>query len=107
MSASKRLKALSRFRTDTPRLDGIPRNAVTTCSFYEVVSINGEDIAFPNMKCGASASLDGPELTLKDMANCDVCGMGALINGTFNRFAEIIFDYGDGKLVVKQVNKLI
>jgi hypothetical protein len=80
---------------------------MTTCSLYEVVSINGEDIAFPNMKCGASASLDGPELTLKGIANCDVCGMGASIDGMFTRFAEIAFAYGEGTPKVKRVYKLL
>jgi len=80
---------------------------MTTCSLYEVVSINGKNIAFPNMKCGASASLDGPELTLRGMANCDVCGMGASIGGTFIRFAEIVFAYDEGTPKVKQVYKLL
>ena len=80
---------------------------MTTCSLYEVISINGEDIAFPNIKCGASASLDGPELTLQGMANCDVCGMGASIDGTYIRFAEIVFAYAEGTPKVKQVYKLL
>ena len=79
---------------------------MTTCSLYEVVSINGEDIAFPNMKRGASASLDGPALTIRGVNNCNVCGMGASIGGTFIRFAEIVFDYADGKPNIKQVYKL-
>ncbi|CCH48586.1 hypothetical protein [Pseudodesulfovibrio piezophilus] len=80
---------------------------MTTCSLYEVVNINGDDISFPNMECGASVSLDGPELILKGMANCDVCGMGASIDGTFIRFAEIVFASDEGTPKVKQVYKLL
>jgi len=79
---------------------------MTTCSVYETVSIKGGDITFPNLKCGASASLDGPELTIRGVDNCIVCGIGASIDGTFTRFAEILFNPGGGKAAVKHVYKI-
>ena len=82
-------------------------NLMTTCEFYEPVDIVGKALSFVNASCRASGKLDGADLILSRMDNCGFCGMGASINGTFSRFAEIIFDYGDGKPAVKQVYKLI
>lgn len=79
------------------------RARLTTCSVYEVVSIKGGDITFPNLKCGASASLDGSELTLRGMGNCDLCGLGASIDGIYIRFAEIVFDLSGENVAVKHV----
>nr|WP_319543416.1 hypothetical protein [uncultured Pseudodesulfovibrio sp.] len=39
--------------------------------------------------------------------DCDVCGLGASIDGTFIRFAEIVFAYDEGTPKVKQVYKLL
>jgi len=86
--------------------NSVNRARLTTCSVYEVISIKGGDITFPNLKCGASASLDGPELTLRGMDGCDVCGLGASIEGTYTRFAEIIFDLSGEQVAVKHVYRI-
>lgn len=86
--------------------NSVNMNLLTTCEFYESVTIQGDSIRFDNMSGEATGKLDGPDLTLTGMSHAANCGMGASIDGTFSRFAEIVFDRIGGKLTVKHVYKL-
>lgn len=86
--------------------NSINLNLMTTCQFYQSVDIVGKGIWFTGLPCKAMGKLEGHDLLLSGMDGCSFCGMGASINGTFTRFAEIVFDYSDGKPTVNQVYKL-
>lgn len=86
--------------------NSVNTNLLTTCEFYEPVTLHGEDLQFDNISSGASGRLDGSELTLLGLSDAGYCGMGASIDGTFTRFAEIVFGRTDGKLAVKHVYRL-
>lgn len=86
--------------------NSVNANLMTSCEFYEPVTILMDDISFSTISCGASGRLDGSKLTLSGVSDCRSCGMGASIDGTFTHFAEIFFDYSSGKAAVKQVYKL-
>ncbi|MEF2144179.1 MAG: hypothetical protein V3573_01935 [Desulfovibrionaceae bacterium] len=86
--------------------NSVNTNLLTTCEFFEPVTLQGKDIQFDNIASGASGKLDGSELTLLGLSDAEYCGMGASIDGTFTRFAEIVFGRTGGKLAVKHVYRL-